>query len=141
MQNADQIKKWWLKSLGVLFIVNWFTYSLTMCSKINTIDIISNLMIIFIFVPLLLAIPYGAFYYFAYKKEGTKFLGSQLILGPIIFLLGTFEEMSTGFNMPELFLGLILTLPYIFWFVCSYRLYRLNRAKKLQRRMDTKILA
>lgn len=131
MHEGAIIRKWWLISLVLIFVLKWLNYAGIFLSLNTPATHYQTLGVVFILCPLLCAIPSAALYHCAYKKGGTKLLGFQIIVGTIKFLTGTLEELRNGVDTTDLILWAIITLPVsTFFLLNSISLYDLNKENK-----------
>jgi len=136
IKNSANIRKSWLTAFSLIVALSWLNDVLMFYTTAKTgasLDALTTIGCLFILLPLLLAIPFGATYYCAFKKSGTKLLGFQLFFAPINLLSDTLKEIENGAAVGDMFLGLLILSPIIIFAYISYlRLYRLNTAIKQQ---------
>ena len=142
----EKLRKRWLFATAI----NWVGWPLFIGSSFTLYFLFKGIPIFLLweiqdFQELLLLVPLGLIQmgiisYYAYKKNGTKYLTFCLIVGPLLFLNNIIKELKDGSVESPVWLvctGVEVAM-YLWWYVLSIGLLKLN--DKIQAQTSIKLL-
>lgn len=129
IKNRDSIRRHYLIALGI----NWVTWMADIIypayrefPNTSVIELLMGSLLLFCMTGLVQYIPYHC----AYKKNDTKLLMLHMIFGPLICLSSYYQFMKNSQSSYQAIIYLIVMLPYficaVYWFISTYRMYKLN---------------
>jgi len=99
----------------------------------------SIMVLLLLALPVLELIKLWIFWHCAYKKRGTALLTFCLVAGPLLVLLslvGWLMGHRDPWTLEMLVIAVVVTPIYIWWYVLSFKLRKINRQFQVHKRLE-----